>query len=505
MSINIDQIFPVVSNVVGLSSTDASLAGLFLTENVLVPNSDDYRVMQFNDLATVGLWFGTTSDEYTAATNYFNAFNGASKLPKFILFGRFITAAISPYLQSGVITSTLAEFQAVTSGSITFTVDGTAYPIVNIDLSTATSLSAVGAIMLAAIQGAIPGITSATFNYNAVTRKFTFDTAETGIVHTIDFTSDTPLAAMLEMREQDGGYLSQGADAQSPADNMTALTAVTRDWASFTRIFDTSGDTTYEIDLALCSWTNSQNDSYKYVPWLTETNLTILNNTSNFASVLATYAYENIIPVYNTLQLAAFTVSFAASTDFRSNNGSISYAFKSQSGLAPTVTNDTVSQALLQKGVSFYGDYKSTATDYRFFQDGSITGEFGYAENFDNNYWLKDQLQNTYATLFNGTNKISDSNEGYIMIQTAVKTMMQKAIFNGVVKLNVTIDDATALILKQQAGIPIASLITQAGYYYQIIPNTAADRASKSPVKTRLWYINGGSIRSIETTLTLVK
>ena len=92
---------------------------------------------------------------------------------------------------------------------------------------------------------------------------------------------------------------------------------------------------------------------------------------------------SNITPIFGDITHAAFESTITASTDYDATNGTLTHKFKSQAGLLPTVLNDTDAFNLLRKGYNFYGDHASVSQQYIYWQEGTITGKYIFADNFN--------------------------------------------------------------------------------------------------------------------------
>ena len=88
--------------------------------------------------------------------------------------------------------------------------------------------------------------------------------------------------------------------------------------------------------------------------------------------------------VYNTLNLAVFVLGTVASIDFTQTNGRITGAFKSQSGFAPTVTDQQIATNLLANGYSFYGRYATANDAFNFLYNSQMSGKWKWLDTFVN-------------------------------------------------------------------------------------------------------------------------
>lgn len=499
-AISIDKLIPVTSNVVNAGFTGVTLAGLFLTTNTLVPVNADNIVLSFTSAELVGNYFGFSSAEYTYSRNYFTSYTGKFKTPPFILFGRRVNAAVDSYIRGGGSPS-LTALQAITSGAITFNFDGATQALTGINLSAAASLSAVAGIIQTALQ---VSLATATVVYNSTTESFVVNSGVTTGSSTITYCASTPLSDALKLTQATGAVLSQGSDALTVDENMTLITTVTTNWASLSTIYDAASVSPYTEALDICSWVTAQDYAFAYILWSLEANLLVVGNTSNIATQLAAGEYANVFPVYGSQAHAAFFMGMGASIDYNRQNGTISAASKSQSGLAASCTTDEQYDALIAKNFNFYGKFSARATEYVFSETGAASGQFLWIDNIWNNIWLSDYLQNAIATLFANAGRVPNNAKGYQQVKSALNSAMQQAIFNAVAETGNLFDDATKSVLQQQAGYDITPQLTNAGYVIQIVPVTSSQRATRIPPVCNIWYSNGGSINTLPVNLSYV-
>lgn len=152
------QFVSVIPGVLSAGGQAVDLNGVVLTNSTRVPIG---TVLPFPTLASVQAYFGASSDEATLAGVYFLGYDNSLQKPGSLLFAQYPTAAVPAFLRGGSLASmTLAQLKALSSGTITITIDGAAWTSGSIDLSTATSFSNAASIIqtaLAANDGAFTG------------------------------------------------------------------------------------------------------------------------------------------------------------------------------------------------------------------------------------------------------------------------------------------------------------------------------------------------------------
>lgn len=506
MAVDISKILPITSTVNDSSTKGIDLIGTLLTSNELIPFNATQKVLSFTSVELVGDFFGLNSTEYAFATNYFNAWDGRTIKPKFLNCARYITANARAYTRGGMVgIDLLPTLQAITSGTLELQFNGATQTITAIDLSTATSLSTVASAIQTKIQAGT--LTAGTFTYSSLTKEFTISDGLFLGASTVNYTIDISglgLGSLLKLTQSKGAVLSQGSVGLTPTATMEGIIATTRNWAGFTTLEDLSLEAGYARAIAFAKWANDKNNRYAYVSWSSETNLEIVGNTSDMFTVINTYGYASMCPVYNKVDHAGFFLGMGASIDYTALNGTISFASKTQSGLSVSVDTDSAFDALIAKGVNFYANFKSANDSFKFSENGKITGIFKWLDNFYNQVWLADQVQIAEGALLAGVNKLDYGVDGQQLLNSALVTVMKKALINGTSQIGNVFDDVQKAILKQEAGVDIAGNLSGFGYYIKIIPPAPSLRADRPPMGVRIWWTDNGSFYSINNNLTYV-
>ena len=156
------------------------------------------------------------------------------------------------------------------------------------------------------------------------------------------------IAASLKLTQATGAILAQGTDAETEADAMDRLKAVTQNWASFTTDYEPDS----ESKLAFAAWANDTNQRYEYLCYDSDANTVVANAATTVGAQAKALAYDGScfisgqpsVAAANSTTVAAmardvvcFVMGTIASIDFAAENGRITFAFKHQAGLAATV------------------------------------------------------------------------------------------------------------------------------------------------------------------------
>lgn len=483
MTIPASSIVRVNPGVLAAAGVAIDLNGLILTHDTAVPVG---AVQPFSSAADVGAFFGLTSSEYQAALIYFAGPDNATKTPGQLYFSQYPSANVAAYLRGGKLGLTLAQLQALT-GTLTIDADGTPNTSASINLSAATSFSDAATKIQAAFT--TPGFT---VSYDAQRGAFLFTSSTTGANSTMDFASST-LAASLNLTSATGAVTSQGAVAAAPGAAMDAILRVSQNWAAFTTVFEPiTADKT-----AFSAWVSAQNDRYAYVGWDSDVNAKVANSTTTWGYAIAQAQDDGSIPVYGDLTHAAFVLSFIASIDFDRLNGRATLAFKNQAGLLPSVSNQSDADALIANGYNFYGSYATANQDFTFLYPGSTPGKWKWVDSYVNQIWLNAQLQLAMFTLLQSVGSIPYNADGYALVDAACADPVNAAINFGAIRTGVALSASQIAQLRNAIGQDVSAVLTATGYYLQITPATAAQRADRASPSMTLYYADGGSIQKL--------
>jgi hypothetical protein len=483
MTIPASDIVVVNPGVVGTGGNPLALNGVILSKNTLLPTNS---VRSFASADSVSNFFGPSSAEYDIAKIYFLGFDNSTIKPGTLYFAPYNEADRAAWLQSGSLAGmTLAQLQAL-SGVLTVSVDGVSKTSSSINFATSTSFSDAASDIEAAFTS---GVTCA---WNAVNSTFVLTSATTGVDSTITFATGT-LSADLKFTSATGAILSQGAVADTPETAIDAVKAQTQNWVDFMTMWEpVIADKT-----AFAEWTNAQNQRYAYIVWDTDGQAIVNGSTTCFGVIAKDLMYDGVVPVYNTVELAAFVLGSVASIDFSRTNGRITTAFKSQSGFAPTVTDQQIGANLLENGYSFYGAYATANDQFNFFYNGQMTGKWKWTDTFVNQVYLNAQFQLALISLLTSVKSIPYNEAGYSLIRAAMIDPINQGLNFGSIRTGVTLSESQKAQVNQAAGRDVATTIEQQGYYLQILDPGAQVRGNRGTPVINFWYTDGGAVQKI--------
>lgn len=624
MSIPASQIVQVNPRLLTPGGTDLEFNGLLLSESSLIPSSQ--LVLPFPDPESVGDYFGLESEEYAAATVYFQGYNNSFKKPRALYIASRIATATNAWLRGGPWNGTLAALKNAGLGGLTLTINGEEVAAQNLSFATATSLSDVAQIiqtglnsgavpgtperpavltggeitfsslsavtdggfaievngveqkvdgldlsaitsaaeLATALSGKIPGVevsagtngivltttetgassaigyatapatgtdvsallalTSAsgassvngadavppsgvsgiTVAYSSLTKAWTITSPTSGSESTITYAhapeTGVDFASLLNLTEQAGAVLSQGLDAMSHAANMEAILDLTENFVCFTTIKQPS-----EADaLALAQWASGKGVAYLYIYWDNDIKLLQPNNTATIAAALTAANVGATCGVWNSLAYAAMIMGTAASIDFDRRNGTITFAFKSQDGLAANVVKGVDATNLKAQNMNFMGDYATRNDQFIFMYPGSMFGTWTWIDTYLNAIWLNNALQVACMAGFEQTPRVPYNEDGYALIRAWMQDPVNRALYSGVIDTGVTLSESQKAELIREAGRDISSELFTDGCVIQVNDPAPAVRQKRESPEVSCYYTYGGSVHQLTIASTAV-
>lgn len=496
MTIPASNIVKINPAVIGGGGNGLDLNGLLVTNTHAVPVGS---VQTYTSARAVGDFFGSTSAEKSIADVYFDGYTGSTKTPGKLLIARQATGNVAAHLRGGSMAGvTLAQLKAMT-GTITLTVDGTEKNFTTggeVNLATADSFSDVAAIITNVFDG------DCVVTYDTQRQAFLFTSATTGAASTITFATGM-LSDDLKLTAATGAMLSQGAVSTSAADTMDAIIDQTQNWAAFMLTYAT----TVEAKEDFAAWTNLQNKRWLFVA--VDSNLPPAVDGGD-SRTLAQRLFgasinDGTAIVYREKLHAAFVLAVTASIDFERANGRITYAFKMQDGLIPSVTTKTQADELTAAGLNFIGAYATANDGFTFFSPGAVLGEYRFIDEYVNQIWLNNALQLAMMQLLAGVPSVPYTAAGYGLIEAACMDPINQAVNFGAIRAGVPLSELQKVQVNNAAGTPIDKVLSTRGWYLQILPATAQVRAARGTPPMSFWYMDGGAVQSIEMASIVVQ
>lgn len=493
MTIPASELVDLQPRTLGGGLNGVELNGVLLSNSALLPAN---MIYPFGSPDAVSNYFGAESAEYALASGYFLADDNKQKSPTTLYFYRVITDAVAGWLRGARVSAKIDAFQAVTDGALSLSIDGAAVNLTGIDLSEATSYSAVAAAVQAKLTG------GATVTYNSNFGAFIITSGTTGENSSVSFASPvesgTDLSALLLLKETDGAIVSSGSDAQSLTETMQALIKAGQNWVTFMPVFQETDEQKEE----LATWCNSKGTRFAYIANEVNGNALIPNNVACFAQQVKDY--NGIFNGYNTKAYCAFAMGYAASMDLERTNGRKTFAYRSQAGLSYTVDDADNARALLGNGYNFYGSYATASEQFTLSQNGQISGNAKWFDTYLGQIWLKARMQAAWLTALKQNNTLPFNSDGYSVIYAASLDTINAGINAGLIIKGVNLDESQKSTVNREAGLDISESLYNQGWYLQVPDANTQTRVARGPLRPNFWYCDGGSIQSIQGVSTTI-
>lgn len=368
---------------------------------------------------------------------------------------------------------------------------GTGVGTVNVDTSGTVS------------SGAIDVTSAATVTYDSLRGGFVITSPTTGVNSSIAAATGTLAADILI--NAGNATLSQGAAAATPAGTMDMVVSVTQNWVTFMTVFDPDeGSEPATIKLEFADWVSNSSPAGKerfcYAAWDSDPAPANSNSApSSFGARVAALGYNGVEVIYDLSagQKAAFFCGTTASLDPTETQGRITYAFKGQAGLQPDVTSATVADNLIANGYNFYGAYATANDQFSFYQPGSISGSWDWADEYIDQIILNASFQLALVTLLKNTKSIPYNQRGYALLRETMSDPINAGLNFGSIQAGVPLSAQQAQEVNTAAGTKIDTTLSQLGWYLQILPAVAQTRGTRGSPPMTFWYTDGGSIQQI--------
>lgn len=499
MAIDSRLIVNVFPSVLQAGVSDLVLNGLVLDRNTTIPLSPVYHnMLQFLDQGAVQDYFGADSPEYNFAVHYFAGYDNSFRTPERLIIARYPDQAAPAWVRGDPVNATIADFKEMSDASFSISFSGAQVTITPVNLTAITSYSEVAAVLQAAIRAAGPDdvqSSMALVEYNSNFRAFTITAGGDGADGQTVSPADGTLAVPMRLTVAENPTISYATSGLASTVILEDIRKTIGDWASFTTIWEA---TTNE-KMAFARWQAGYPVNYLYAPWDTDANgnLRIIGNTDNDASILQTIN-PDVAYQFGDARYSAFVEGMAASIDFNNRNSTITFAHKQQSGLPFNIDDTSEAQALIDKGVNFYGNFATRNNTFHRFYPGRTLGPWRWIDHFVNGIWLFNALNNAAMNGLGIFPKIEYNQTGLAKIRSMYMDPIGRAIQNGVINSGGNLTQAQIQQIKHEAGFDISADLMNTGYYLSIRLPDASARVDRSTTLNTLWYMSLGSVHRLD-------
>lgn len=480
----------IASAVIGEQSVpQRKLVGRVFTTSPLIPAG---TVVSFSS-GEVERLFGPDAPESAFAGAYFSYVSPAPVSRP----GELQLAPYAPSGRPGAVYGgshgTLAQLQAITSGSIAAELGQDSVSADQIDLSGASSFADVASTISLALS-------DATLTFDPIAQRFilTGDTFAAGDVTV----SPSALANALGLTDP-AAILSNGADPQSPLQAFIAAEDFSDSFGSAYFIDALAID-----DLApVAAYVAAENVKYQLhidVPREDASDyFGAFGETASVALNLAQPAGPSI---------AHLPMAILAATNYDRTNAATNYMFR-RGGvtIAPQVTSSQEADTLDAMRINYYGQTSSAGVNISFYQRGLLCGTAGAPVNMSvhaNEQWLKSYIAAQWLSLLIDTRGIPANADGRGRGLVVIGEAITRALANGTMIPGKELTAVQRAAVSDASGDPLAWHDVQTkGYWYDVAIVPWNDAPSGQPEYQMLYtivYSKGDWVNRIEGSHQLV-
>lgn len=441
MTIRFKKYVNITSSVGGTAQVALrELIGRIITTNPLLPVGG---IVEFTTLAAVGIYFGTTSEEYKRASQYFAFISKNYYQASKISYAKWTPTATAPYIYGAPLQLSLAQFNLITDGSFHLTLGTTNASITGLNFSTDANLAAVAATLQTAIRAAGSGtlFTAATVTYDNGRQSFDFvggDDTTDYVLAVAPGTTGTDVSGDIGWYPQDNGsgtgaIWSDGSIGETLTEMLTAMVAVDNNFGSFN--FTVAAGLTQDDVEEVATWNAAQNNMFMYLP------VCSIANASAYSDALSTSAAGTgltIDPAITGEYPEQIPMEVLATTNYLARNSTQNYMYQQDGNITPSVTDDADSDLLDSIEVNYYGETQNAGQNISFYQTGVLFGPATSPSTMNvyaNEIWLKDAMGVAILNGFLGLGKISANEQGLNTLLNLSQPVINQALLNGMISV----------------------------------------------------------------------
>lgn len=489
MTIPAKQLVDITPRVIGGGLSGLAFVGTILSKSATLPAA---TAVPFYSQSAVGDYFGTSSNEYKIAGNYFLADSNSSAKPNVLWFYKKVDGDEAAWIRGNSPLS-LSVLQEITDGGFDIKINGTKQSVRALDVSALTSYSAIATQITTQL-------TDASCTWDSRFQAFVITTTTDGENATIEFAtspddSGEDLAVALGLTS---GTISQGAVETSLTNTMEGCINSNSNFWSFMPLWE---ETSTEA-LELAQWCNNQGVRFMYAMVDTSNDGLTPNNPVCLAAQVADY--YGVCSLYNTKELGAMAMGIGAAINPAQLNGRKTWAYKQQNGLDFTVNNETDAPVLLANGYNFYGNYATASNQFKLFQNGQISGGAKWLDTYYGQVFIRDGLQNSWINALMNANTVPYNESGYGILRAAAMDTINTAISAGFIRQGVPLSESQKATVQTEAGLDISGALETQGWYLQILNPSVTVRQERGTPIVNFWYMDGGSVQLIQGTSTVL-
>lgn len=453
------------------------------------------RLRLYTSLNGVAQDFGTTAPEYLAARDYFSQ----SPQPDVCYVGRWAQTATKGHIRGASLSptqSSLSNFTAVTNGSLSITIDGTARNLTGINLSGAQNLNNVASIIQTALTAVVP---NAVVKYDGVYNRFDIASGTTGPTSTVSYATTAPsgtdLGPLLHLTSLDASAPVAGIAAESLATAVSTLANQSGAWYSLQVATATPPADADHIAVAALIEGLSTSQSRIYGVTIQNANAMDGTTTADLASSLKPFSRTYDQFSRNDPYAAESLFGRFATVDYEGSNTTITAAYKQEPGVTPEVITESQFATLKAKNCNVFVAVQN-GTQIIF---PGVMANGDYIDERIGADWLQNRIQtDCYNLLYTTATKVPQTDAGMNLIKTVIANACTVAVQNGFI--------APGVWLGPNVGTLRTFDVLTSGFYIFAPPvstQSQADRAARKSVPFQVCCKLAGAVHLISISVLL--
>lgn len=455
------------------------------------------RLRTYTDLEEVGLDFSNGDPEYLAA----QAFFGQSPQPTELQIGRWAESATPGQLYGAPFSASqqatlLAALQAISTGSLTISIDGTPHNVTALNFSAITNLNGAASVIQTALAALEAGTTCV---WNSNYGYFIITSPTTGVSSAISFAtaegSGVDVSGTLGLTAASSGAYTVGGIAAE-----TAVAAVT--------LFDTQYGTEW-YGLFVCGAVDADHEAiaafisgtvnyHFYGVNTQEAAVLDPSSTTDIAYILAQGKYQRVAVQYSSSSLFAVVslLGRILTTDYTESNSVINLMYQGEPTIVPEYLTETQIDALEAKNANVYVAYNNNT----FIIEPGVTcaGPPYYIDTILGvDALVIDLLTAIYNVLFGSGTKVPQTDAGMHLFVVAMDSVGTEYLNNGLL--------APGLWTGSGFGA-LAQNSQMSGFYVYAPPvasQPASNRANRISVPFQVAAKLAGAVNTVDVALTV--
>lgn len=410
-------------------------------------------IVEMDNAADVGTYFGTTSPEYLRAVFYFAFISKSITAPKKISFARYADAATAARIYGTTAARLASQFTGITTGSFKLTIGAFTQDVTGLNFSSATTMSNVATILQTAIQAVTAGganWTAATVTYNSTAQRFELVGGTVGVAAVAVAPAATGVAVAGLLGWSAGAVFSPGVAIHTALDDFIAMSQGNDNFGSFAFIPQLSTSDVATVAL--------QNDSLN-VKFLYTVGIVASDAATLYAALQGVGGVALTLSPIATEYPELLPSAALAATDYTRRKSVKNYMFQQAGGLTPSVTDNGTADTMDNQRVNYYGQTQTAGQFIAFYQRGVMMGlatDPVDINTYVNEAWLKDAAGAEIMSLLLSVEEVPANEDGRAQLIGILQGVISRALLNGVISVGKALSPIQKLYIGNLTGDALA-------------------------------------------------